>query len=59
VALVLTLLVGGSRVYMGVHYPTDVVAGWTAGLAWALVCWLVARELQQRRVLENDTVDPI
>jgi undecaprenyl-diphosphatase len=57
VALVLTLLVGVSRVYMGVHYPTDVFAGWTAGLAWALVCWLVARALQQRGRVEQDAVD--
>jgi undecaprenyl-diphosphatase len=48
VAVTLTLLVGISRVYMGVHYPTDVLAGWTAGLAWALICWLGARFLQRR-----------
>ena len=48
VALMLALLVGLSRVYLGVHYPTDVLAGWSAGLAWALLCWLVARYLQYR-----------
>jgi undecaprenyl-diphosphatase len=41
-ALVLTAFVGVSRVWMGVHYPTDVLAGWTLGLTWALVCWLIA-----------------
>lgn len=53
-AVLLTLLVGVSRVYLGVHWPTDVLAGWTAGAVWALLCWLAARWLQRRHTLERD-----
>jgi undecaprenyl-diphosphatase len=53
VAMFLTLAVGVTRVYLGVHWPTDVLAGWTAGAVWALLCWLAARWLQSRRTLER------
>lgn len=52
VAALLTLLVGISRVYLGVHWPTDVLAGWTAGAAWALLCWIILSWLQQRGQVE-------
>jgi undecaprenyl-diphosphatase len=42
-AMLVTILVGGSRVYLGVHYPSDVLAGWAVGLVWALLCWMFAR----------------
>jgi undecaprenyl-diphosphatase len=54
VAMVLTVMVGFSRVYLGVHWPSDVVAGWTAGAVWALLCWLVAQRLQSRHALERE-----
>jgi undecaprenyl-diphosphatase len=57
-ACMLTFLVGLSRVFLGVHYPTDVLAGWTAGLVWALVCWLAARVLQQTGKVEQPGTEP-
>jgi undecaprenyl-diphosphatase len=48
-AILLTVLIGASRVYLGVHWPTDVLAGWCLGAAWALICWVVATWLTRDR----------
>ena len=52
-AVAITLLVGLSRVYLGVHWPSDVLAGWSVGAAWASLCWFVALLLQRRGQVED------
>jgi len=53
VALLLPLLLGLSRVHLGVHDPTDMLAGWAGGLAWASLCWLVAHMLRRRGMIRG------
>ena len=52
-SVLLTVMVGISRIYLGVHWPTDVVAGWIAGATWATLCLLVSR----RTVFANRFLD--
>lgn len=52
-ALFLTFIIGLSRIYLGVHYPSDVLAGWALGVFWALLIWVVSSFFERRKILKN------
>ncbi len=55
-ASLITALVGFTRVYLGVHYPSDVLAGWVIGTVWATICWLGFRWLRRRDLNKSPQV---
>jgi undecaprenyl-diphosphatase len=57
-AVFLTLIVGFSRLYMGVHYPSDILAGWCLGAAWAMLCSAVIFKLQRTGAVETPKQQP-
>ena len=52
-AALLVFVIGLTRIYLGVHYPSDVLGGWTVGAAWALLAGLIATKLQERNTIEG------
>jgi undecaprenyl-diphosphatase len=52
-ALLITVAVGISRIYLGVHWPSDILAGWAAGAAWAVLCWSIALWMQTKGEVEK------
>jgi len=54
VAMLLTAIVGVSRVWLGVHYPTDVIGGWMIGFVWASICWLATQRVEARAGIDAE-----
>lgn len=54
-AMMIVLIVGATRIFLGVHWPSDVLAGWAVGALWAAICSLAAKALQNEERLEVPT----
>lgn len=48
-ALMASLIIGATRPYLGVHWPSDVVGGWTLGAGMAIIAWSIAEAGQVNR----------
>lgn len=48
-SVLLVVMIGASRVFLGVHWPTDVMAGWAFGALWALLVFVIERRITARR----------
>jgi undecaprenyl-diphosphatase len=55
---VLALLVGVSRIYLGMHFPTDVIGGFAAGMAWLAICVTGTRIARDTPAVTPEARDP-